>query len=95
MTAAATRLRGHLAGIYGDRRKAAQLREQADTIDRLRAAGDEGERLMHESAMLNAKLRTRRDHGKALLAIPSLTPEQAERFRAKIAGAVRLDRDSR
>ena len=60
-TPAATRLRGHLASIYGDRAKAAKLREQADTLARLRAAGDEGERLMHESAMLNAKLRARRD----------------------------------
>ncbi|MFZ4716588.1 MAG: hypothetical protein ACOYMT_03510 [Chthoniobacterales bacterium] len=31
----------------------------------------------------------------ALLKIPSLTPEQAERFRARIAAAVRADRDSR
>jgi hypothetical protein len=31
----------------------------------------------------------------ALLRIPSLTPEQAERFRARIAAAVRADRDSR
>jgi hypothetical protein len=57
MTAAATRLRGHLASIYGDRAGAAKHREQADSLDRLRAAGDEGERLMHESALLNAKLR--------------------------------------
>jgi hypothetical protein len=80
MTAAATRLRGHLAGIYGDRRKAAQLREQADTIDRLRAAGDEADRLLHESTMLSAKLRARRDK---------------DRFRARIAAAIRADRDSR
>jgi hypothetical protein len=31
----------------------------------------------------------------ALLKVPSLTPEQAERFRARIAAAVRADRDSR
>jgi hypothetical protein len=80
MTPAATRLRGHLAGIYGDRRKAAKLREQADTLDRLRAAGDEGDRLLHESALLAAKLRARRDK---------------DRFRARIAAAIRADRDSR
>ena len=57
MTTAATRHRSTLASIYGDTRKAARLREQADTLDRLQAAGDEGERLMHESVLLNAKLR--------------------------------------
>ena len=31
----------------------------------------------------------------ALLKIPSLTLDQAERFRAKIAAAIRADRDSR
>jgi hypothetical protein len=31
----------------------------------------------------------------ALLKVPMLTPEQAERFRARIAAAVRADRDSR
>jgi hypothetical protein len=79
-TPAVTRLRGHLASIYGDTRKAARLREQADTLDRLRASGDEGERLLHESALLAAKLRTRREK---------------VRFRAKINAAIRADRDSR
>jgi hypothetical protein len=80
MTAAATRLRSTLASIYGDTSKAARLREQADTLDRLRAAGDEAGRLMHESTMLSAKLRTRREK---------------VRFRAKINAAIRADRDSR
>jgi hypothetical protein len=61
MTTAATRLRSTLASIYGDTSKAARLREQADTLDRLRAAGDEAGRLMHESALLAAKLRAKRD----------------------------------
>jgi hypothetical protein len=95
MTPAAERLRGHLAAVYGDRRKAALLRERADALDRLQADSDEASRLLHESALLGAKLRARRDHGKALLAIPSLTPEQAERFRARITAAVRADRDNR
>jgi hypothetical protein len=56
MTTAATRLRSHLATVYGDTRKAARLREQADTLDRLRAAGDEADRLLHESAMLRARI---------------------------------------
>ena len=55
-TPAATRLRGHLAGIYGDRAKTAKLREQADTLDQLRNAGDEADRLLHESAMLRARI---------------------------------------
>jgi len=80
MTPAATRLRSHLAGIYGDRQKAARLREKADTLDRLRATGDEANRLLHESTMLSAKLRARRDK---------------DRFRARIAAAIRADRDSR
>jgi hypothetical protein len=57
MTPAAERIRDHLRGIYGDRRKAAKLREQSDSLDRLRAAGDEADRLLHESALLSAKLR--------------------------------------
>jgi hypothetical protein len=80
MTTAATRLRSHLAAVYGDRQKAARLREKADTLDRLRAAGDEADRLLHESTMLSAKLRTRREK---------------VRFRAKINAAIRADRDSR
>lgn len=56
MTAAAEKLRSHLAAVYGDRAKAAKLREQADSLDRLRAAGDEADRLLHESAMLRARI---------------------------------------
>lgn len=68
-----------------------------DEIDhRLVDAGDiEAARLLHESALLSAKLRAQRDRGETLLAIPSLTPEQAERFRTRIAAAIRADRDSR
>lgn len=68
-----------------------------DEIDhRLVDAGDiQAARLLHESALLSAKLRSQRDRGEALLAIPSLTPDQTERFRARIAAAVRADRDSR
>jgi hypothetical protein len=84
-TTAATRLRSHLASIYGDRAGAARLREQADTLDRLRAAGDEGDRLLHESALLAAKINLRR-----------ASRARAKRFRAQIiAAAVRADRDSR
>jgi hypothetical protein len=80
MTPAATRLRGHLAAVYSDRAKAAKFREQADTLDRLRHAGDEADRLLHESALLNAKLRAKREK---------------MRFRARITAAIRADRDSR
>jgi hypothetical protein len=80
MTPAAERIRDHLRMIYGNRSGAARLREQADPIARLRAAGDEADRLLHESTMLSAKLRARRDK---------------DRFRARIAAAIRADRDSR
>jgi hypothetical protein len=75
MTTAATRLRSHLASIYGDTRKAARLREQADTLARLRHSGDEADRLVHEMAVDSAKRRAR--------------------WKAKIANAIRADRDSR
>jgi len=75
MTPAAERIRDHLRMIYGDRSGAAKLREQADTRARLRAAGDEADRLLHEMAVDSAKRRAR--------------------WKAKIANAIRADRDSR
>ena len=80
MTPAAERIRDHLRMIYGNRSGAAMLREQADPIARLRAAGDEADRLLHESALLSEKLRAKREK---------------VRFRAKINAAIRADRDSR
>jgi hypothetical protein len=56
MTPAATRLRADLAEIYGDTAKAARLREQADTLDRIMEAGDIADDLLHECSMLRLKL---------------------------------------
>ena len=56
MTPAATRLRAEIATIYGDKEKAARLNAAASAASRLRARGDEAERLLHASALLSATL---------------------------------------